>query len=289
VFAAPSVYDLGRQGQMRVVFVTFLDERSQVVGELVYRVQRYPGCGRQRARVGCSAGSYGAREPRGCGPATARSKVAVDGWRSSRRDPTRKPLPCAGQLERMNQRPRPRRLLVDTDDLRLDDRLVEMIALDSVALRCNDNRGCPVHVTEDGDHVESVELELDTGIVPHQVGEHDVKPHPALNGPADSGSAGREHHGRVGEGCPDRGLDDPSQGGRHQNAWGVVHGHSLPVAPQNRQDLADSALVPAWFPRFASGTVHCPRVCQRHRLHAGNERFLLPVKEPPSVKSGLLR
>src|SRR6266496_6688317 len=138
-----------------------------------------------------------------------------DIWRTAaRREPGDvQAAPADGDVNGLDERSGPRRLPVDAYYFGLLDRLVQVITLESVALRGDDHRRLPARTAERIQHVEPIERVLDGVVHPREVGDDHVKSQAVTDSALDRGLVLGDPYPGASQGLSQNGFDDLSQCG----------------------------------------------------------------------------
>ena len=237
VLAAPTVNDLWRHFELTAMFTAITYERSKIIDKLCGGVvSNVRGAGKcfvvdRPARGDCpgkACGSY----PFPLTEILMYSRNIV--WTVARGKPgTHQAPPSDSNIHGLHQWLRTRRLPVDAYHFGLVDCLVQVIALDSVALGGEYHGSLPARAPKNAQDIEPVERVLDLIVIPGEVGDHHVESQSVADRALHCLLVLGDPHCGVWHGLTEKRFDDLSQRGRHQKTWPLLH----PPAPQLDRQL----------------------------------------------------
>ena len=237
MFTAPAVNDLWRHLKLTAMFTAITYEGSKIIdkfcGGVVSDVRGTGQCFviDRPARGDCPSQACGSNSfplteifvySRNIVRSVARGKLGAH-----------QTAPPDSNIHGLYQRLRTRRLPVDAHHFGLVDRLVQVIALDPVALGGEYHRGLPARPPEDVQDIKPVERILDRIVIPGEVGNHHVEPQAVADRALHRRLVLSDPHCGICHGLTEKGFNDLSQSGRHQKTWPVLH----PPAPSLYRQL----------------------------------------------------
>ena len=188
--------------------------------------------------------------------------------------------PADSNIHGLHQWLRTRRLPIDAYHFGLVDRLVQVIALDSVALGGEYHGSLPARAPEDVQDIKPVERVLDLIVIPGEVGDHHVESQPVADRALHCPLVLSDSHCGVCHGLTEKGFNDLSQRGRHQKTWPLLH----PPAPSligNSSEVSGpltATVAPrAWSASTRRGLIYPGRLARMTGGCGDRDRCLIPA------------